>query len=308
MYESNIIESNSRAFVAVAESYGTVSRFLQGVTDRDFYLSYAKEFPDLSEYDQSCFWMSGGYAARMQRAGIAPHLVAPGQDWISTIDESLTHRKITTGTIADLRSLSNNSTDSMSPHTELFLKPAEAKIDSIPASIYTVEKVLEIFNNEDIPSETLFQWTETILPLNYEHRFFVANGEVRAGSPYLIDRVVYHSEMISPCYLEALDAAENFLKLLKDNQPPAFTLDVALREDTKEWLIVEVNPAWSSGPYGAEPAEILNVLDVACNSGSDMINEKWLWRPAEYLVKRALEASLMKIVDPEYSSGVFKAS
>lgn len=294
---------NEKAFVAVTESYAIISRFTPGVTNYDFLLSYVTEFPELSQYSTSCFWMSGGYAARMKRAGLAPHLVAPGQKWLSTIDQSLLGRKVVTDSTVKFKNLD------LPENSKIFVKPAEAKIDSLKAAIYTFKEVIEILEKESIPQETLLQWTEDIIPLNYEHRFFVANKKVYTGSPYLIDGEVYTSKMISPVYNEAFEAAESFLQELGDNQPPAFTLDVALRDDTKDWVIVEANPAWSSGPYGADPSKILEVLEVACNAGNLEENKKWLWVPAKYLVERAKESPMMKIVeDIESASAIFKLS
>jgi hypothetical protein len=267
------------------------------------FLSYAREVPDVSSYMSHSYWMAGGYAARLQRAGLAPNLVAPGQHWLSEVselDETLTRRKIFTTKIAEL------PTGAL-----LFAKPAEAKIESIPAGKYFTDHLLEICKNERVPADTLFQWTETLLNLNHEHRFFISDGQIRTGSPYLIDDVVYTSEMISPYFGAAYDAAENFLRILESNNllPPALTLDVARDEDSGEWLIIEANPAWSSGPYGASPSRILEVLERACAWSKDVDDAKWLWEPAEYLVDLALKEPLMRIVpleEVDEASGIFK--
>lgn len=294
--------AHKKAFVAVTESYALVSRFLRGIGSRDFFVSYVSEFPDLAEYSMTCFWASGGYATRMRRAGLAPYLVAPGQQWLSTVDEKLLGRRVVTESV-----LSFEESRKLGDGRKIFAKPAEAKVEALKASVYSVGEVLDILRDETIPRDTLIQWTENILPLNYEHRFFIAHGKVYTGSPYLIDGEVYHSTMVSPCYNEAMRAVENFIELLGDGKPPAFTLDVALREDTGEWVIVEANPAWSSGIYGAEPDKVLEVLEVACNAGREPENKDWLWTPAEYLVNLAMDAPLMKIVsDVDNSSAVFE--
>jgi hypothetical protein len=267
------------------------------------FLSYAREVPDVSSYMSHSYWMAGGYAARLQRAGLAPNLVAPGQHWLSEVselDETLTRRKIFTTKITEL------PTGAL-----LFAKPAEAKIESIPAGKYFTDHLLEICKNERVPADTLFQWTETLLNLNHEHRFFISDGQIRTGSPYLIDDVVYTSEMISPYFGAAYDAAENFLRILESNNllPPALTLDVARDEDSGEWLIIEANPAWSSGPYGASPSRILEVLERACSWAEGVDDAKWRWRPAEYLVDLALKEPLMRIVpleEVDEASGIFK--
>lgn len=301
MNTSNL--SCSRVFVAVSKSYGTISRFLTGLEDRDMFLSYAREVPDVSSYKSHSYWMAGGYAARLQRAGLAPNLIAPGQYWLSEVselDETLTRRRIFTTKIADL------PTGAL-----LFAKPAEAKIESIPAGKYFTDHLLEICKNEGVPTDTLFQWTDTLLNLNHEHRFFIADGQIRTGSPYLIDGIVYTSEMISPHFGAAYDAAESFLKILESNKllPPALTLDVGRDEDSGKWLIIEANPAWSSGPYGANPSIVLEVLERACSWTDGVDDAKWRWEPAEYLVDLALKEPLMKVIplkDVAEAFGIFK--
>lgn len=293
----------SSAFIAVSKSYSNVSRFLPGLEDRDMYLSYASQVPDTSSYGQVSYWMAGGFAARLQRINLAKNLIAPGQNWLSEVSEndpSLTARSILTTTV-----------DQIPTGQLLFAKPAEAKIESIPAGKYFGEDLLEIFRNNQIPLDTLFQWTETLLPINHEHRFFIADSIIYAGSPYLIDGVVYHSAIESSYYFEAERAAEIFVQVLKDSDllPPALTLDVGRNEDSGEWLIVEANPAWSSGPYGAAPSGILKVLERACNWDSKVDDEKWLWKPAEYLVNLALIEPAMELIpllEITEASGVFK--
>jgi hypothetical protein len=294
------------AFIALSTSYGTVSRFIPGLEGRDMFLSYAREVPDVSTYGSHSYWMAGGFAARLQRAGLAMNLIAPGQHWLSEVsklDEKLTRRKIITTKITEIPL-----------GIRLFAKPAEAKIESIPAGEYFAEALLETCRNQNVPEDTLFQWTDTLLNLNHEHRFFVSDGHVRTGSPYLIDGQVYSSSMTESPYLnDAYSAAEHFLRILEQNNqlPPALTLDVGRDEDSGEWLIIEANPAWSSGPYEADPSKILKVLERACSWNSDIDDSKWLWKPAQYLVDLALKEPLVRIVsleEIENASGIFKHS
>ena len=282
-----------KAFVAVSESYQLASHFLPGQADRDFYLSYSHEFPDLSDYEITSYWMAGGYAARMHRAGLASSLAAPGQSWLSSVDKSLTRRKIVTGAV------------SMMPEDVLlFAKPAESKIDAILAGKYRKSEIEEICARDGISSNQQFQWSESILKMNHEHRFFVAHGKVVTGSPYLIDGVVYHPGLVSPYFTDALKAAESILTELGENQPPAFTLDVARDETSEAWLIVEANPAWSSGIYGCDPSLVIDVLEVACNNTED----RWMWAPSDFQVRAALDTELMRIVDISEATEVFLKS
>lgn len=271
-----------KAFIAVAESSRFASWFVPGLGDREFFLSYGLVAPDVSEYELSSYWMAGGFAARFQRAGLATALTAPGQAWLSGVDPALTGREIVTGDLS-----------AMPEGIPLWAKPAEAKIGAMVAGLYQKSDVLEIVKQENVPADTQFQWTDSIMKINHEHRFYVLGSDIVTGSPYLIDGVVYHQDIESPFYSDAEKFAKYALGELGDNRPPAFTLDVGRNEITGEWLIVESNPAWSSGIYGADPSVVIEVLETACNGNEP----KWKWVPADYLVARALIAPLVKVVD-----------
>jgi hypothetical protein len=280
-----------KALIVISDSVRFANGFIEGLNGRDFFLSYGKEVIDSSQYAMTSFWMAGGFAARMQRAGLAMSLCAPGQTWLSGLDSSLTGRSIETGTLGN-----------MPAETILYAKPAEAKIKGLVSAKYTKQQIVDIYVAENVPDETILQWSPNILNINHEHRFFVADGQVLAGSPYLIDFIVYKEGMTSPFTEVAKDFALDAIKELKDNQPPAYTLDVGRNEKTGEWLIIEANPAWSSGIYGCNPAGVVDVLDVACHA----TDERWLWKPSQHLVNNAAKADLIQVVDYETSNGVMK--
>ena len=279
------------AFIVMAETSRFASRLLPGAGNRDFFLSYGAAVPDVSEYDLVSYWSAGGYSARLRRIGLAGGFTAPGQAWLSTVDPEFTGRQIVTGGVSE-----------MPENTVLFGKPAEAKIDAMIAGKYTASDVRLIMERENVPANTLFQWTESLWSINHEHRFYVCEGEIRTGSPYLIDGIVYHDEILSPRYDEALRAAKSTVLALGSNQPVAYTLDMGMDEVTGRWIIIEANPAWSSGIYGCDPVEVINVLDVACNTADD----RWRWEPAEYLVEKALVAPKLEVVDPLDGFGIWK--
>lgn len=296
------IHMSKKAFVVVSESYGMASSFMSGVGDREMFLSYAQALPDVTDFKTVSYWLAGGYAARLHRIGLARNFAAPGQNWLTEVseaDEELTLRHISTTPISELPG-----------RVKLFAKPAEAKIDSIPAGVYLASDLRKICKQHAIPENTLFQWTRTILNMNHEHRFFVSDGEVRAGSVYLRNGITYYPGIESSQSDDALEAAEDFIDALDqlDLLPPALTLDVARDEDTGQWLIVEANPAWSSGPYGANRADMIEVLERACNlKATD--DPRWIWKPADYLVQQALKQPEMKIVplsEIGTTSGIFR--
>lgn len=283
--------SKDKALIVISDSVRFANGFTEELNGRDLFLSYGKEVIDCSKYRMTSFWMAGGFAARMQRAGLAMRLCAPGQTWLSGLDSSLTGRMIETGTLGEM------------PAGEiLYAKPAEAKVRGLVSAKYTKQQIEDIYAAENVPSETILQWSVDILDINHEHRFFVADGEVWAGSPYYVDSVVYRAGMTSPFSDAAKKFALDAIKELKDNQPPAYTLDVGRNERTGEWLIIEANPAWSSGLYGCNHAAVMDVLDVACHT----TDERWLWKPSQYLMDNAAKANLIQVVDHEVASGVLK--
>lgn len=292
---------NKSAFVVLSETYGIAAGFVSSRGDRDMFLSYTEQVPDVSDYNMHSYWTAGGYAARLHRIGLTKKFIAPGQNWMSEVskaDGSLTQRFIATTTV-----------DAIPGRKKIFAKPAEAKIDSIPAGFYLPKDLRQICKQNDVPANTLFQWTAEILDLDHEHRFFVADGQILTGSPYLVHGITYFPGQKSSRSSDAYEAAEKMIRRLSelDLLPPALTLDVAVDKNTDKWLIVEANPAWSSGPYGADRGAMIRVLERACNWNADTDDSRWLWEPAEYLVKKALEAKEMRIVplsEIETASGI----
>jgi hypothetical protein len=280
-----------KALIVVSDSVRFANGFIEGLNGRELFLSYGKEVIDYSQYEMTSFWMAGGFAARMQRAGLAMSIYAPGQTWLSGLDLALTGRRIETGTL-----------DEMPVKTILYAKPAEAKIRGFVSAKYTKQDIKNIYAAENVPSKTILQWSEDILDINHEHRFFVADGRILTGSPYYVDSVIYKEGMTSPFSEAAKKFALDVIEALKDNQPPAYTLDVGRNEETGDWLIIEANPAWSSGLYGCNPAAVIDVLDVACHA----TDERWLWKPSQYLMDNAVKADLIQVVDYENAVGTMK--
>lgn len=276
----------------MAQTARYAQRFAPGVGDRDFFLSYGLAVPEAHDYDLVSFWAAGGYAARLRRIGLADGFTAPGQAWLSTVDPSLTGREIVTGGL-----------ELMPEDVPFWGKPAEAKINAMVAGKYTAADVRIICNEYNVPDDTLFQWTESFLSLNFEHRFYVCDGEVVTGSPYLIDgEISFEGPFAYRHYDEAFEAAQTAVKELGDNQCRAYTLDMGLDTEKGKWIIIEANPAWSSGIYGCDPTKVIDVLDIACNT----FDPQWRWEPARYLVEQAEKHSLLNVVDPENGHGIWK--
>lgn len=72
--------------------------------------------------------------------------------------------------------------------------------------------------------------------------------------------------------------------------PAAFVLDVALLADGT-WVVLETNPAWSSGQYGADLGAVIECL-FAVNDAAAI--GTWAWNPDPYLVHRARQQRILR--------------
>lgn len=263
----------SKAILAIGDSTRLVTPHVGGLNGRELFFSYGKEIPDLSSYDVS-YWMGGLYALQLQNIGLAQSLCSPGADWLPRLDEGLSGRKIYSGVVSDLQEFSG----------ELFVKPSEAKVRALPAGFYTAERVAAIFAENGFTDDISLQWTTHRMQINYEHRFFVANGEIITGSVYLVNGRVGWGDGIDTTRFDDAKAFANFvLTSAAETMPPAFTLDVGLNEETGKWFVIEANRAWSSGLYGSDPALVLDVVEESCSYAE----EKWQWIPDAHLVQIA---------------------
>lgn len=257
----------NKAVLTMGKKASAVGPLVRGITDQRFFFSYGNQIPDLTDFDTS-YWMAGIFAMRLQAMGLAQSLSSPGEKWLTQIDTAFTQRKIYEGTLEDLGNFDSSST--------FWIKPSEAKIHDMPAGRYSYPSVKEIFERNDYTLPISLQWTDSVLPMNYEHRFFILDGEVVTGSTYLVNRKVWNPLIDTSKYDEAKQFAEHVLKNVPT--PQAFTLDVALNEDTNTWLVIEGNRAWSSGIYGSDPTLALEVIH-ASGRATD-----WLWTPDEHVL------------------------
>lgn len=273
-----------RAIVVVSETYRYALPFFEGSPGRDKFLSYGSAFPDVSSYESTAWWMAGGYAARLHVAGLTPALSAPGAEWLSTVPKAFLGREVTTGTIESF------------PETPVWAKPAEVKIPDMLPGWWKKTDVENMSN----PSGTRYQWTDTFLPeLNHEHRVFMVHGEPVAWSPYLIDGVVYSMGMVSEHTHDAVKFARLVAEEMGSDFPPVCSLDVGITSNG--WVVIEANPAWSSGLYGCDPTEVVKALDLAAME----TNPRWMWSPSAFAVEKA-KTNQGFISTPDENSGLIK--
>jgi len=254
------------AILTMAKSVNLVSPLLSGIKDERFFFSYGEEIVDVSSFDTS-YWMAGAFAVKLREAGLAQNLCSPGSEWLSELPIELTGRTISEGNLDALESVSG----------EVWLKPSEAKIADLPAGKYVYSQVRDVFAKNDFSNNISLQWTHDIIRMNYEHRFFVLDGEILTGSPYLVDGMGYHKGIDTS---KQHDAKE-FAQFVLDNidTPIAFTLDVAFDMDKERWLVIEGNRAWSSGLYGCDPQLALQSIKASCHSDDPL----WAWKPDRHI-------------------------
>lgn len=244
---------------------------------------YGFDMPsDLDKYDAVAWWMNAQHAARVIRANPQMGFIAPGPAWLSGVPKSLTKRDILTSTVHDFLQ--------GTPAGSFWVKPAEAKIEGFEAGWRNATQTLEAISSMHLPMESYIQWSTTLLDINWEHRFYVLDGEVLTGSPYLVDGVTYYDGASWDRYEEAYNYAVEAVKELGEHQPPAYTLDVGLDAE-RGWLVIEGNPAWSSGIYGGSPEKVAEVLINAYQGKS--VSE-YAWKPDQYLVNIAERKPLLR--------------
>jgi len=284
----------TEAILTMGGSTRLVDSLISGLQNKDLFFSLGEVIPNLNSYDKVSYWMGGAYALQLQNIGLAKTLCSPGSSWLPELDINLSGRKIFGGTIHDLPDYGER---------KLWVKAAEAKINDMPAKTYTYAEVRNIFDKNNFSSGIELQWTESILNIDFEHRFFIAEGQVITGSPYKVHGVGYSKDIDFSKQSEAETFAQFVVDSCGDNFPTYCTLDVALNMVTNEWLVVEANRAWSSGLYGSNSQLALGVIDAACSYDG----ERWQWKPDKHLIDLSKSWEPLKVIpSDDQTLGFFK--
>jgi hypothetical protein len=258
-----------RALLTMGDSTRLVEPFLPGLTSHDLFFSYGKTVPDLSSYKTVSYWMGGAYALELKNVGLAQNLCSPGPLWLPDLPFDLVSRKIYSGVIEELKRFSG----------DVWAKPSEAKVPCFPAAKYSYAELSKIFAENNLVPNLSIQWTPDILPIDFEHRFFVADNQIITGSPYKVHGIGFGKDIDFSEYLAAKEFAAEVLT--NADNPPAFTLDVGMNTETGKWITIEGNRAWSSGIYGSNAEAAITVVDYSCSYAED----KWQWTPDFQLIE-----------------------
>lgn len=255
--------------------------------DWDLWFSYGEEVPSLEP--DHLFFGAGRFAAALKRLHPERRFSSPGASWLPNLPSELLGRKVHEETFEDALAVMPE---------KLWFKFSELKHDLVPAKAYIRSELKVILQAQPELKAVSCQWTPELLTLNFEHRFFVVDGELLTGSPYHVDgKVTFAEGSAWRRFEEAEFFARGVARELREQAPKAYTLDVAFDVLRERWLIVEGNRAWSSGFYGSDPFKALEAVKVSL-AGDD----RWEWIPDE--VVSSYVGTLKVASDPENASGL----
>lgn len=230
------------------------------------------ELPNVN-LETTAWWCPGNYVARAAATGVVLPLLSAGPQWLPSLDYGWRQRHVKAMRLAEV------------PYrfTGGFIKPAEVKINALPAAVYSnVGDFLCAARAAKLPEDS---WLQVSEPVNYvrEYRCFVANGKVTAASPYLVDGETWDAlEPGADGY--GTRAATLFVNTMLDmvaakNFPPGFVVDVGM-DDTEQWSVIEANASWSSNPYHSDPAGVIE--SVLASHDVYGAYPQWAWNIDPY--------------------------
>lgn len=253
----------------------------------ELWFSYGEEIPVLDS--DHLFFGAGRFALALKSLQPERRFSSPGASWLPNLPAELLGRSIHQESFEDALEFMPE---------KVWFKFSELKHDLVPAKAYERSELKAILQGQPELKTVSCQWTPELLTLNFEHRFFVVDGELLTGSPYHVDgKVTFEEGSAWRRFEEAELFARGVARELREQAPKAYTLDVAFDVLRERWLIVEGNRAWSSGFYGSDPFKALEAVKVSL-AGDD----PWEWAPDE--VVSSYVETLEVASDPENASGL----
>lgn len=218
------------------------------------------------------WWAPGAWVASALKAGVRLPLLSCGPHW----QVPQMGRRVATGRLDQLHSPAVGFGD------RVFVKVAEAKVESFPAQIFENNRHLaDTLAQFHLPGDTILQVQE---PVDFfaEARFFIAHGQIVASSIYRIYGLIWGAaawpDGLTGARRDALELLTRFARdvVASAPQPPGWVLDVGLTPDGQR-LVVEANAAWSSAPYDADPAGVVRAITAAHDFAGE--HPGWAWEP-----------------------------
>jgi hypothetical protein len=158
-----------------------------------------------------------------------------------------------------------------------FIKPAEGKF--FAAKIYQNPDELPAIGTQ---SEGMPVYIAEPVKWLSEFRCFILERQMESYSVY--SRI---GEIVEDWFMSAeeVTSLENFCEKFRSDEriamPPAFVLDIGEIEG-RGWAVIEANPVWASGIYGADAAKILKLLERSCIPAAELSDEDARWQIQRY--------------------------
>lgn len=205
------------------------------------------------------WWAPGEWVARADAAGVPIPLTSCGADWVSRMDipESWIRRRVETVPAGQAIEVSKEFKGDT-----IFVKLPEMKTDVFPAHLVFKNHLGQVLASPLLGEDTLVQLSEEI-QFSCEARFFVAHHRVVAQSWYQRDGLWWAEDG----FVGGTDYEMSVLSELahavaaQRKSPCGYTVDIGLiRGKQYAPAIVEFNAAWSSNPYDADMAGVVEAV------------------------------------------------
>jgi hypothetical protein len=225
----------------------------------------ADRFP--SRADEPVVYVTTELALETARA-LNLALLEPPLDLLARVPDRFLRRVVEPATFGDLERL----------QAPTFVKPADPLDKWFDAGVYS--DLRDIRTKGRVSPESPVLLSE---PVEWaaELRYFVLEGRVVAGSPYLAfgrpNWSLFAVRKQPAVPTQGLPVVEALVAAMGDQLPPAFVVDVGVIENSG-WAVVEFNPVWCAGLLGADPRAVLPVLRRATRTREALRpgEERWL--------------------------------
>ncbi|WP_157931635.1 ATP-grasp domain-containing protein [Mycobacteroides abscessus] len=224
---------------------------------------------DLAEARGTYWWAPGAWVASAHKSGATLPLLSCGPRWLDSLPGHYLGRDVRT---VPLRELPNDVT------YPLFLKLPEAKVDSCPARVFDTPRMADAWRQFGFDEWTLVQ-RQDVMDFVTEARFFIAEGALTASSLYRHRDWAWGADEKPSSLSEQMAMMTKMVAALLDDPrvsfPSGFVIDAGITSGG-EVYVVEANAAWSSNPYGADPAGVVAAIKASHDFGD--AHRKWRLR------------------------------
>ncbi|MEV6785781.1 ATP-grasp domain-containing protein [Streptomyces sp. NPDC051098] len=193
--------------------------------------------------ERDLHWYGGPLMADriLRPRGLHVGLLEPPDDWLTTLDPELTHRRIELTTLDHARRLDG----------PLFVKPPSDK--SVPAAVYAGGRDLPLSGERIGPLTPVL--VSDVVEFAAEYRLFVLDGHVLTGSRY----AVFGRLDPAPLTPDAERFGQDVLDACALTLPSPVVVDIGQLVGGR-WAVVEANMAWFAQSYAADPDRVLDVV------------------------------------------------